>query len=469
MKIILYIFYFLPLITYSQLIAFPYADGFGKYTSGGNGGTIIHVTNLNDNGAGSFREAIKTNGVRIVVFDVGGTINATTLLEIGAVDNAQNIAKENITIMGETAPFPGITITGKGIDILTSNVIIRYLTVRRGSLGEEDGIRIKNWGVNGYKVSNVIIDHCTISHASDENFSISGANSVSDVRDVTFSNNMLGHPYTGYNSLLATYVYNYSYIGNFFHEANDRNPYIGYGLNNEKGEFINNISYSNAGSLVVYGNFYDVIGNIYKGFNGNDVIYEMINNAANSFNNPTGTKEDGHFHYDGNIGINLSSNSDGLYDPRALESNLLTRANPDSYITTWETTQLGIEDRVFNQGTGVGNSVYRETLDQSAIDRYYADTGNYSIPNIPVKSSTSRSVTFDTDLDGIDDDWEITHYGDLTKTAIGYDDINFYQTKIGRPLNTYTNIQKYSFFLTNEIRLLTNQPLRKKSKRRNNF
>ena len=106
----------------SHLIpAFPGAEGHGRYTQGGRGGKIVHVTNLNDAGEGSLREAVKGSASKIIVFDVAGVIPLESALNIG----------ENTTIAGQTAPYPGITLRYNTVRPNNNN-IIRFLRMRLG-------------------------------------------------------------------------------------------------------------------------------------------------------------------------------------------------------------------------------------------------------------------------------------------------------------------------------------------------
>ena len=143
----------LSMTAQTQAPAFPGAEGHGRYVTGGRGGEVVHVTNLNDKGAGSFREAVsKAN--RIVVFDVGGVIALASDLTI----------KDNITIAGQTAPYPGITLRYYTIRPGANN-IIRFIRIRRGQ--EKD----VNDGADALwqrQKTGMILDHCSFSWSIDE-------------------------------------------------------------------------------------------------------------------------------------------------------------------------------------------------------------------------------------------------------------------------------------------------------------
>lgn len=137
----------------AQTPAFPGAEGHGRYVTGGRGGKVIHVTNLNDSGTGSFREAVKS-GKRIIVFDVAGVIALKSDLKFA----------DNITILGQTAPSPGITLRYYTVQPGNNN-IIRFLRIRRGEEKNINDGADATWQRNK---TGIIFDHCSFSWSIDE-------------------------------------------------------------------------------------------------------------------------------------------------------------------------------------------------------------------------------------------------------------------------------------------------------------
>lgn len=137
----------------AQAPAFPGAEGHGRYVTGGRGGKVVHVTNLNDSGTGSFREAVKT-GNRIIVFDVAGVIALKSDLKFA----------DNITILGQTAPSPGITLRYYTVQPGNNN-IIRFLRIRRGQEKNINDGADATWQRNK---TGIIFDHCSFSWSIDE-------------------------------------------------------------------------------------------------------------------------------------------------------------------------------------------------------------------------------------------------------------------------------------------------------------
>ena len=139
----------------AQTPAFPGAEGHGRYVTGGRGGKIVHVTTLNDSGTGSFREAVKGSEKKIVVFDVGGVIALEGDVTIGA----------NTTILGQTAPAPGITLRYYTLLYGGDNIVVRFIRSRRGQERDVNDGADATWT---RRHTGIIIDHCSFSWSIDE-------------------------------------------------------------------------------------------------------------------------------------------------------------------------------------------------------------------------------------------------------------------------------------------------------------
>ena len=210
----------------AEPLAFPEALGFGASVTGGRDGSVYHVTNLNDDGAGSFRDAV-SQGNRIVVFDVGGIINIKTAVSI----------KSNITIAGQTAPGEGIAIHGGKLSTgKQSNIIIRYLRVRPG----ENTASEKDDALNLYDAKNVIVDHCSVELAPWNNFGGSSDNASYRVTGVTVQNSLIANPIgQQFGAHIESVDGTWAWYYNAFVNTHNRNP-----LDKINDVFVNNILYN---------------------------------------------------------------------------------------------------------------------------------------------------------------------------------------------------------------------------------
>ncbi len=233
-------------------LAFPGALGWAAVTGGGRGGDIIRVTNLNADGPGSFRAAAEAKGPRIIVFEVGGVI------DLGA--KTLTIRDPFVTIAGQTAPSPGVTLIRGGIDLATHDVIVQHIRVRPGSAGGayRKGPDFDSISTQG-GAYNVIVDHCSLTWGTDENLSASGNRftgaNVDDWRigashDITFSNNIIAEGLAlathakgehSKGSLIHDNATNILITGNLYAHNMERNPLFKGGVH---GVIVNNLIYN---------------------------------------------------------------------------------------------------------------------------------------------------------------------------------------------------------------------------------
>jgi hypothetical protein len=225
----------------------PGAAGYGMDTVAGRGGTIYRVTNLNATGSGSLRACVDGTGPRVCVFEVSGQIRLTSDLMIRS---------SKITIAGQTAPSPGITLRGAALRIQASDVLVQHLRVRAGDAPNgpdpENRDSLKIEGSDAKPVKNIVIDHCTFSWAIDELASVWGPHD-----NITFSNNIFSEPLNdsihpqkdgtgyephGFGLLLgsASTGARVSVIGNLFAHIVERNPLS----RSRELVFVNNLVYN---------------------------------------------------------------------------------------------------------------------------------------------------------------------------------------------------------------------------------
>ncbi len=246
----------------AKIPSFPGAEGGGMFSFGGRGGKVITVTNLNDRGPGSFREACETGGARIVVFNVAGIIRLETPITVRA---------PYITIAGQTAPGDGICIAGESFWVDTHDVVVRHMRFRRG----ETKVTHRDDSFGGNPIGNIMIDHCSCTWGLDENISFyrhmySPGEGYKDEKlptvNVTIQNTISAQALDTYNHAFGSTLggENCSFMRNMWASNSGRNPSIGwYGIFN----FVNNVVYnwvhrsSDGGD---YRAMFNMINNYYK-------------------------------------------------------------------------------------------------------------------------------------------------------------------------------------------------------------
>ena len=433
-KIIIALALLTSIQVFAQTPAFPGAEGFGKYTSGGRGGDVYKVTNLNDSGPGSFREACSASGPRTIVFDVSGNINLNSDIVVTNGD---------LTIAGQTAPGDGVCIANSSFVVQASNVMVRHLRFRLGDNGykdangnvvgsdSEDKDVVRILGKPG-GTSDIIFDHCSMSWSIDEIVEIYGSTNAADgVNDVTFQYCIFSealyssHHTSGNNSegfKMSENTDNVTVYKNLFSSNWEHS------IRSEGGgsfEMINNIVYNFRYTTAIgSANHFALINSYFK--KGEPFIFaEYMADYYTDFNYPAAQTQ---AYASGNISDYAGlSELDGAFLP-------FEQPTPpvDSGISP-DTVNDAITDILNNAG-----AIFpvRDAVDNRIINGYNTTTSTIidtqaEVGGFPNLSSTSPLQ--DTDNDGMPDSWEITNGLDINNPA----DRNYLNGE------GYTNLELY--------------------------
>ena len=400
----------------AQQLAFPGAQGWGRFATGGRTGSVYHVTNLNDSGTGSLRDAVSQPN-RIVVFDVSGVIRI----------NSRIVFKNNLYVAGQTAPGEGITVYGDGVSFSgADNIIVRYMRFRMGAVGTKDkdaaGI------ANG---QNMIFDHCSFSWGQDENFSINWDNKGTAPKNITLMNSIVGQGLMTHSAGGLMQAENITLYRILLVDNSTRNFKVK-GIN----QYANNLVYNWKNAAYNMGG--DSEGTSYANIESN----LFINGPAVGGNCLTGGNSNFHFYGADNL---QDANRDGIYNPTEFtgDGGGDRQTTPYDYpaLEKWAAREL--IDKLLPE---VGASLpYRDLADCYMVDEVlsFGKKGNL-ITNeneLPIGVPTTwpwfkGSKPQDTDGDGMPDAWEDANGTDKTKddamiyAADGYTQIEHYINSI---------------------------------------
>ena len=367
----------------AQQLAFPGAEGFGAYATGGRGGAVVHVTNLNESGPGSFADAVSSPN-RIVVFDVSGVIKISPATII--------MVASNITVAGQTAPGDGITIYGNRVVTNGTNVILRYLRMR-GSINmasDKCAVTIDN-------ASNIIYDHCSISWGRWDNIHITNSTNI------TFQYCMIGEGIDPQRfGAITDGTRNWTVHHCLWIDNKSRNPKMKCFL-----QYINNVVY-NYGCCGIVG-----------GHSAADNYQDVMNNyfiAGPSSGDGSGYLSDwtptDHLYSSGNY---IDLDKDGTLNGTPMTSYAGATVQTSPYLTSPTTTTMqSAADAYATVLSSAGASIVRDTTDTRLIAQLTSlgTTGTNIASEADVKGPGllfSAPPRVDTDNDGMPDDWEIAH------------------------------------------------------------
>lgn len=438
------LWYFRP-----RQLAFVGAEGYGRFARGGRGGKVVEVTNLNDDGPGSLREAItKDTGPRTIVFAVGGTIELKSRLPL---------SQKYVTIAGQTAPGEGICITRAPLGIVADDDVIRFLRVRIGLGKTYDGM-----GITG--ADNAIVDHCSISWTIDESFSSRGAHNITLQRTmIAEALNIAGHDHYAAGKAHGFAASIGGEVGSFHHnllaDCSGRNWSLAGGVTGDgdylgKMDIRNNVVY-NWDTRATDGGAREVnfVGNYYKPGAATEFMY-----ALNAQHEGYGGGKQQYF-FDGNVmpGHFDEHNETAGREETGKKVNYQTFVNKpffEPYVKT-ESAEDAYKDVLSDVGC---NEPVLDSHDNRIIKETLA--GTYSLkgsksgkPGLPDSQNDAggflnypevhRAASFDSDHDGLPDWWEKLH-GTNVHSAPG----DFSDTNADRDHDGFTNLDEYLNWLS---------------------
>lgn len=384
----------------AQLPAFPGAEGFGKYAPGARASSspsVFHVTNLNDAGSGSLRDAVSQPN-RIVVFDVSGIIRL----------NSRLVFSSNLYVAGQTAPGDGVSVYGNGVSFSgANNIIVRYMRFRMGIKGDsgKDAAGVANG-------KNMIFDHCSFNWGLDETFSVSWDNKGSEPADITIQNSIIGQGIMTHSAggLIQTNG-GVTLYRNFYTDNKTRNPKVK-GLN----QYVNNVVYNwGSGGCYILG---DTEGSSWADITDNYFIKGPSTGGTTAFNRSTPTFQ---VYQEGN---KIDYSTDGVLngrDAEATDYGTVTLVNNRSAFTGIPQMHRPIDGKMTAEAAyywildSVGASLpSRDEVDRYLIDELKSLGTRGALINSEAELGLVNGVgnVFngprqpDTDNDGIPDSWE---------------------------------------------------------------
>ena len=451
----------LPVKTPNHTQAFPGADGGARSVTGGSEGSVYIVTNLNDDGEGSLRKAVR-NSKCTVVFAVAGQIDLKSALEITA---------SNITIAGQTAPGDGITIANCPVVIKGSNVIMRYLRFRMGDQGRSyftingENVTPEPDALGAKDVENILIDHCSISWSIDECASFSRVkNFTMQYCIISESLKSSWHPKGnhGYGGIWGGQ--NASYHHNLLADHDSRNPrfdhhYVG-GRFHGPIDYINNVVY-NWGSNSTYGGEADIednvfhinmMGNYYKAgpSSSNKTRLMQLTSHCTNCVGGTGNAYPARLYLSDNLINGVNATWDNIHMDGDAETRDKSALKASAQLTSRYTTGLTLVSFVESASNAynsvlncAGASLVRDAIDKRIIDQVKNNTG--ALINSPTDvggypTLAAGTPITDTDKDGMPDSWETAQMKALGVTGKA---VSEFKPNAYNITGKYTNLEVY--------------------------